>query len=93
MGKLKLWEYVISEDPEAEYNKSLVFMMWEFKGHSTCGEIVGKYIVRFNMKTQKFKMVKLGPEFHVRSQLSGYVDDVCYLYDWKKSVLYGLKLN
>lgn len=94
MNSAPLNNFIITDAIRYDYkNSNAVFMMWEFDRFTTCGKIVSKHLVKYNMKSGKLKMAKLGPEFFERSFLAGNLDDIFYVFDWKASVLYGIKLK
>lgn len=72
---------------------NVIFMMWEFDRFTTCGNIVSKHLINYNIKRGKLKMVNLGSRFFKRTYIAGYLNDICYVFDWNASILYGLKLK
>ncbi len=83
---LFIWDFYYSNN-----DKNVVFDIWEYSDFSTCGKILNLFIVKYNMEKNKFTMVKLGKEFE-RPVLIGYFNNLCYVFNWKTSDLYGLKL-
>lgn len=71
-------------------NKDIFFTIYQLSDYSTCGRILNIFLVKFNIETHKFNMVKLGNEFD-RPIFIGYHGDICYLFNWETSELYGLK--
>jgi len=73
-------------------NQNVIFNLLEFSNSSTCGRILNMFLVKFDLETDNFKMVKLGDEFG-RPLLIGYYNNLCYIYNWEKSELFGLKFH